>query len=142
MRNDILNRKNEIIHLIESNTPKSVICKTLNCKPETLDAYLNKFNIIYKGNIGRKGFLRIHINEYLENRLPIKSNELKLKLYKEGLKKQECEECGITKWNNGDITFELHHIDGDGYNNNLINLKILCPNCHSQTKDFRKKKIK
>lgn len=38
------------------------------------------------------------------------------------------------------IVFELHHVDDDHNNNNLTNLQILCPNCHLQTKGFRKKK--
>jgi hypothetical protein len=25
---------------------------------------------------------------------------------------------------------EIHHIDGDGTNNDLDNLMVLCPNCH------------
>lgn len=34
----------------------------------------------------------------------------------------------------------MHHIDGDHYNNELSNLQILCPNCHSQTKTFCNRK--
>ena len=29
------------------------------------------------------------------------------------------------------IPLELHHIDGDHYNNDLTNLQLLCPTCHS-----------
>ena len=31
---------------------------------------------------------------------------------------------------------QLHHIDGDNTNNELSNLQILCPNCHSQTENY------
>ena len=41
------------------------------------------------------------------------------------------------EWNEKSITLELDHIDGDRYNNNFDNLRILCPNCHSQTPTFR-----
>jgi hypothetical protein len=27
----------------------------------------------------------------------------------------------------------LHHVNGDGLDNRLENLQILCPNCHAQT---------
>ena len=48
-----------------------------------------------------------------------------------------CEECGITEWNNKSIVFELEHIDGNSENNNLENLSLICPNCHSQTSTYK-----
>jgi len=30
----------------------------------------------------------------------------------------------------------LHHVNGDGRDNRLENLVMLCPNCHSQTENF------
>lgn len=33
----------------------------------------------------------------------------------------------------------LMHIDGDISNNVLLNARLLCPNCHSQTETFRVK---
>lgn len=57
------------------------------------------------------------------------------------MKEYKCEECGLTEWNNKKISLELHHIDGDRTNNIIENLQLLCPNCHSQTKNFRSKKL-
>lgn len=54
------------------------------------------------------------------------------------LKTYECEICGITEWENKNIVLQLHHIDGDHTNNELDNLQILCPNCHSQTNNYGK----
>lgn len=58
-------------------------------------------------------------------------------------KEQEgkCNICGIINWNNLVITLELHHKDGDGDNNKRENLEYLCPNCHSQTEDYRSRSI-
>lgn len=51
-----------------------------------------------------------------------------------------CESCKLEKWLEIPITLELEHIDGDGTNNEDENLRLLCPNCHSQTKTWRRRK--
>lgn len=44
-----------------------------------------------------------------------------------------CSECGIADvWNNKPIILDVHHIDGNRQNNDIVNLKVLCPNCHRQ----------
>jgi hypothetical protein len=53
-----------------------------------------------------------------------------------------CEMCNNTMWNELPITLELEHIDGDKLNNTKDNLKLLCPNCHSQTPTWRRRKVK
>jgi 5-methylcytosine-specific restriction endonuclease McrA len=66
--------------------------------------------------------------------------KLKNRLFAEGYKKNECEKCGQkNKWKGELLNMELDHIDGDRTNHLLENLRILCPNCHSQTKTFRSK---
>lgn len=52
---------------------------------------------------------------------------------------EKCWNCGITEWNNKKIQFELEHIDGNSMNQELYNLSILCPNCHSQTDTYKSK---
>lgn len=49
----------------------------------------------------------------------------------------KCEICGINSWNDKELFLELDHINGDHRNNSRSNLRILCPNCHSQTPTFR-----
>ena len=53
----------------------------------------------------------------------------------------KCVICQCTSWQNHPISLELDHIDGDRTNNSLENLRLLCPNCHSQTATFRGKNI-
>ena len=134
MRKDILKRKNEILNWINEHQSKAFICKNLNCKPETLNSYLKKMKINYSGNMGLKGIKRD------TKRLPIEvlitkdwigSHKLKLRLIEDGVKEEKCEKCNNFKWLDEKIPLELHHKDGNRYNNKLENLKLLCPNCHA-----------
>lgn len=56
----------------------------------------------------------------------------------------KCEgiDCGISSWMGKPIVLELDHIDGNRTNNEETNLKLLCPNCHSQTPTWRGRKLK
>ena len=70
------------------------------------------------------------------------SYKLKQRLYAENLKTNVCEECGTNSWNNKILECEIDHVDGNRTNHEFSNLKILCPNCHSQTHTFRFKRGK
>ena len=47
-----------------------------------------------------------------------------------------CECCGISEWNSKPITLQVDHINGLATNNNIENLRLICPNCHSQSSTF------
>jgi hypothetical protein len=52
----------------------------------------------------------------------------------------KCAICGIEPiWMNDILVFVLDHIDGDCSNNKRENLRLICPNCDSQTKTFKSK---
>lgn len=54
-RTDILERKSDILKWIEDQEPKAEIARRLGCKIDTLNSYLSKMGIDYKGNQGNKG---------------------------------------------------------------------------------------
>ena len=137
MRNDLINKKDLILEWIAEELPKREIAKRLCCKQETLNAYLAKMNITYSGQQAKKGQQK-GSNVYKDssyylgpNALPITSHKLKLKLIRDGLKEDKCEYCGNSHWLGIKLPLELHHEDGNHYNNELSNLKIVCPNCHA-----------
>ena len=48
----------------------------------------------------------------------------------------KCLWCELDTWLGKQITLQVDHVDGNTDNNKRINLRLLCPNCHSQTETF------
>ena len=49
----------------------------------------------------------------------------------------ECVDCGNKGvYNDMPLSLQLDHKDGDAGNNKPSNLRLMCPNCHSQTDTF------
>ena len=144
MRKDIIERKSEIKLWVSQNLPKAMICHELNCRPSTLDSYLKKFGISYKGNMGRKGYITSPFKKaasyYLHKGSTISSHKLKVRLLNEEIKQRICERCGNNKWLDETIPLELHHINGDRFDNRMSNLQLLCPNCHALTNNYSGRK--
>jgi hypothetical protein len=82
------------------------------------------------------------VTAYLVNGRRVSRGHLKRRLLAEGLKQGVCEECGISSWRGRRLGLALHHLNGNGNDNRLENLQLLCPNCHSQTPNFSARSIK
>lgn len=144
MRKDIQESIPKIIEWINENKPKTWICKELNCRPRTLDSYLRKNDISYRGNRGERGYKKPHnklsdseyLSKWLKGGTNITSSRLRSRLISSGVKENLCEECGRSSWNNKKIPLDLHHRNGDRFDNRLENLEILCKNCHALTESY------
>ena len=117
---------------------------------KTLKEYILKFNIDTSGIEKRRTKSMTHtiytkeffIESLKNGTCTLKPSRILKKLIEYNIKEYRCEECGISEWNGKEIILELHHKDGKHSNNKLENLQILCPNCHSQTENFRYKNRK
>ncbi len=78
----------------------------------------------------------IPIGELLVRGRKTSRGHLKRRLVDAGVKENRCEECGITKWRGKFLSMQLHHLNGDGMDNRLENIRFLCANCHSQTETY------
>jgi hypothetical protein len=65
------------------------------------------------------------------------STNTTLKRYLIFVRGEKCEECNCgSEWNGKPLSLQVDHIDGDSDNNFPSNIRLLCPNCHSQTDTF------
>lgn len=92
---------------------------------------------IKRGDIISNGERFISTERIIAGKGAIDTQSVKKRLFKLGIKQKKCEECGIESWNAKPISFDLHHINGINDDHRLENLKILCPNCHSQTPSYK-----
>lgn len=150
--------KEELQRIFDSSSSKSDVLRnlgfddhsgnhrTLNCRIQNDNINLNKLNE------NRKIFLEkhrknLHLKQtmsfndiFKENSTYRNGGRIKLILLKLGLIKNECATCLLTTWQGKEITLQLDHVNGNNRDNRVQNLRLLCPNCHSQTPTYSGKK--
>lgn len=126
------------------------VCKNIGLSPvggnlNTVKKKLQLYNIDtshFTGQRWNKGLKHINktaiykLEDILQENINYSSDTLKKRLIAEGYKESKCEVCGYEE------NLELHHINGNHYDNHLENLQILCPNCHAKTDNFRNRNSK
>ena len=136
---DIIAKRDQIEIWISENESNAEIAARMGCARDTLYKAYKIMGINYKGNMGLKGKKtdkkRKSALELIKS--PGATNHQKRKrLIEDGLKENKCECCGLSEWMGKPIPLELHHKDGNHWNNDLENLQILCANCHMQAHDY------
>ncbi|HEY1653562.1 MAG TPA: HNH endonuclease signature motif containing protein [Candidatus Tumulicola sp.] len=67
---------------------------------------------------------------------------IKRRLLAAGIFKNMCSECSLQAWLGQPLTIQIDHINGVRNDHRLENLRMLCPNCHSQTETYGKRNSK
>lgn len=64
---------------------------------------------------------------------------IKRRLLLAGVLRNCCDECGLSEWRGRPLSIQIDHINGISDDHRLENLRMLCPNCHSQTETYGSK---
>ena len=108
----------------------------ISCELEVPDVTVwrrcKKLGLEFKN--GGANNIKFDTKDILEGKHPqYGTKKLKDRLIKENVLPYKCDKCGLTEWQEKKIVLQLDHINGNSKDHCLDNLRLLCPNCHSQT---------
>lgn len=126
----------------ESKTYTEVLRK-LGLNPQgsnirTLKKYISKYGISadhFDPSEARKRKPKVFAKDILNRETCTAS--LRRCILRENLLEYKCSICGLDSWLGKKLSLSLDHINGDRKNNQLSNLRWLCPNCDSQQTTYR-----
>lgn len=114
----------------------------LKCKEWEIElpVYSMERRLVQLGSVNTSR--RVPLSQLLVKGRKLAAHSAKKRIIKEELLENKCAICSLPPtWNSMSLVLQLDHIDGDHMNNEITNLRLICPNCHSQTDTFAGKNI-
>lgn len=148
-------KKSQFIKAVAENISIRQVLFSLNLIPaggnyHTVNHFVKKWKLDTSHWLGQSanqgerykgGPIIKNIREYLKEDIYISGNNMiKRRLIHEGFLKNRCDICKIRKWLDKNLSLHLDHINGNKRDYRLENLRLLCPNCHSQTDTYCRSK--
>ena len=142
--------KNDVIKAVAESKSIAGVLRLLDLRPiggnyKTIHRYVKELNLDtshFTGqgwNVGLKFQPKRSIGDdevFIENSNYRCSWRLRER-YKKATGISYCEYCGLSEWQHLPIPLEIHHVNGNNIDNRIDNLRLLCPNCHALTNNYR-----
>jgi Zn finger protein HypA/HybF involved in hydrogenase expression len=102
------------------------------------DYYKLKYGIIHSKKTSEQGRRKkLPLELALVENSSYSRKDLKRRLIEDKILENKCQKCKLgNEWGGEPLSLQMDHINGVYNDNRLENLRLLCPNCHSQTEDF------
>ena len=130
---------NKVIEAANSSLTAHEAMRKLGCKYTTFRTHAIRLGVFFTNQAGKgkhKPKSKKLTSKDIFNGHPMQTGCVKRILLSENIIENKCEECGISEWQGKKLVCHLDHINGDCHDHRLDNLRMLCPNCHSQTETY------
>jgi Zn finger protein HypA/HybF involved in hydrogenase expression len=135
----------DLIEAVKACTSKLQVLKKLNLRIPGSYKLLNKYLDLLK--IDTSHFITAQasmqaknppapLSEMLVENSRFDYRQVKIRVLRAKLLPLECTICHIKDWQDKPLTLAMDHINGINNDHRIENLRLICPNCHSQTDTY------